>query len=131
MAQKSRRPYLIRAIVDWAADNNLTPHLLVAADAPGVIVPREFVKENRITLNIGGHAVQGLDLHRDPLTFNARFGGRPMTVEIPSGAVLAVFAQENGEGIVFGEIETGAGTNQPTPPPPPKPGKPNLRVVKR
>lgn len=131
MAQKSRRPYLIRAIVDWAADNNLTPHLLVAADAPGVIVPREFIKENRITLNISGHAVQGLDLKRDPLTFNARFGGRQMTVEIPSGAVLAVFAQENGEGIVFGEIETGPDSGQPPPTPPkPKPGKPNLRVVK-
>lgn len=130
MANKSRRPYLIRAIVDWAADNNLTPHLLVAADAAGVVVPREFVKENRITLNISGHAVHGLDLQRDPLTFNARFGGRPMTVEIPCGAVLAVFAQENGEGIVFGDIEVGTETHQPTPPSPPKPGKPNLRVVK-
>ncbi|MEK6807144.1 MAG: ClpXP protease specificity-enhancing factor SspB [Pseudomonadota bacterium] len=129
----SRRPYLIRAIVDWAADNRLTPHLLVAADAPGVIVPLEHVKEGRITLNISGYAVQGLDLRSEPFMFSARFSGKPFTVEIPSGAVLAVFAQENGEGVVFGEIETSGAPVQP-PPPAPKPGrpsgKPTLRRVK-
>ncbi len=126
---KSRRPYLIRAIVDWAADNHLTPHLLVAADAPGVIVPLEHVKEGRITLNISGYAVQGLNLNSEPFTFSARFNGRPFTVEIPSGAVLAAFAQENGEGVVFGEIETSGAPASP--PPSPKPaGKPTLRRVK-
>ncbi len=128
----SRRPYLIRAIVDWAVDNHYTPHLLVAADAAGVRVPLEHVKEGRITLNISGYAVQGLDLRSEPLTFNARFSGRPFTVEIPSAAVLAVFAQENGEGVVFGEIETTGTSMQPPPAPRPgKPtGKPTLRRVK-
>ena len=130
---KSRRPYLIRAIVDWAVENGLTPHLLVAADAPGVIVPPEHVKEGRITLNISGYAVQGLDLHSDPMRFSARFSGRPFTLEIPSGAVLAVFAQENGEGVVFGEIETSSEhpAQPPSPSPGPKPsGRPHLRRVK-
>ena len=131
---KSRRPYLIRAVYDWAADNGYTPQLLIAADAPNVAVPRDFVKEGRITLNIGPMAVQNLDLSRDPIRFFARFGGKPFEVEVPSGAVLAVFARENGEGIVFSEVESsgpGGGETLPGPSPSPVPrGKPKLRVVK-
>ncbi|HUS23357.1 MAG TPA: ClpXP protease specificity-enhancing factor [Candidatus Binatia bacterium] len=127
---RSRRPYLIRAVYDWAADNGYTPHLLIAADAEGVAVPREFVKEGRITLNISPMAVQNLDLQRDPIRFFARFSGHPFEVQVPSGAVLAVFARENGEGIVFGEVEppdpaSGAGTPGPS-----APKRPKLRVVK-
>ena len=99
---KSRRPYLIRAIYEWAADNGYTPHLLVAADAPGVSVPREYVKEGRITLNVSPMAVQTLDLHREPIRFTARFGGQPYDVTVPTGTVLAIFAKENGEGIEIG-----------------------------
>jgi stringent starvation protein B len=129
---KSRRPYLIRAVYDWAADNGYTPHLLIAADASGVTVPREFVKEGRITLNISPMAVQNLDLRRDPIRFFARFNGQPFDVLVPSGAVLAVFARENGEGIVFGEVEPTdppgkTGTSGPSPAPS---GKPKLRVIK-
>lgn len=109
MSTISRRPYLIRAIYDWATDNSFTPHLLVAADVEGVSVPREYVQEGRITLNISPMAVQSLDLQTDPIWFSARFGGRACEVTVPVGAVLAVFARENGEGIVFGDIE-------PTPP---------------
>ncbi|MGH8539972.1 MAG: stringent starvation protein B, partial [Stenotrophobium sp.] len=67
MTAPSRRPYLIRAIYDWATDNGYTPHMLVAADYPGVVVPREFVQENRITLNISPMAVQTLDLKAEPI----------------------------------------------------------------
>lgn len=133
---KSRRPYLIRAIYEWSCDNGFTPHLLVAADQPGVIVPREFVKDGRITLNISPMAIQSLDLHSEPIWFSARFGGRPFDVQVPSGAVLAIFARENGEGAMFGEPEASdaeAVTStppDPEPPQPPKPGRANLRVVK-
>lgn len=135
---RSRRPYLIRAIYDWATDNGLTPHLLVAADYEGVIVPREYVKEGRITLNIAPTAVQSLDLAADPIWFSARFAGKSFDVMIPPGAVLAVFARENGEGLIFGEVEPpapkdGKGKDDPAPPSggPAKPsGKPKLRVVK-
>lgn len=106
MSIGSRRPYLIRAIYDWATDNELTPHLLVAADAAGVTVPRQYVQEGRITLNISPLSVQSLDLSNDPIWFSARFGGKAFEVFVPVAAVLAVFARENGEGIVFGEIET-------------------------
>ncbi len=141
MTHRSRRPYLIRAIYDWATDNEFTPHLLVAADAEGVQVPRQYVQEGRITLNISGMAVQSLDLSSDPIWFSARFGGKSFEVFVPVGAVLAVFAREYGEGIVFGEIETPPpGDEQPNGPKPRvAPEKPStdkekkrshLRVVK-
>lgn len=142
MASRSRRPYLIRAIYDWATDNGFTPHLLVAADYEGVVVPREYVQEGRITLNVSAMAVQSLDLHTDPIWFSARFSGRSFDVQVPSGAVLAVFARENGEGIVFGEVEPApptdgkpkegepSGNDTPKGPPTRPSGRPNLRVVK-
>lgn len=133
---KSRRPYLIRAIFDWCCDNGYTPHLLVAADYPGVSVPRAYVKDERITLNISPVAVQNLDLHGNPIWFSARFGGHPYDVQFPPGAVLAVFARENGEGVLFGEVEpadpqaAGGTPPAPEPPKPTKPTRPTLRVVK-
>ena len=133
---KSRRPYLIRAIFDWACDNGYTPHLLVASDYPGVIVPLQYVQENRITLNISPAAVQSLDLASEPIWFSARFGGRAFDVQVPSGAVLAVYARENGEGMMFGEPEpvdpdaTAITPPEPEPPKPPKPGRANLRLIK-
>ena len=140
---KSRRPYLIRAIYEWCVDNGHTPHLLVAADYPGVSVPLQFVQEGRITLNLSPMAVQTLNIEDDPIWFSARFSGRPFDVIVPCGAVLAIFARENGEGLVFGEVEPpSADPSGDTPPPPaaptpgaePEPSKPkargHLRVVK-
>ena len=135
---RSRRPYLIRAIYEWATDNGLTPHLLVAADYAGVNVPREYVQEGRITLNISAMAVQSLDLRADPIWFSARFAGREFSVQIPVGAVLAIFARENGEGIIFGEVEPpspkgDAPTGGPATPAAPQgkgKGRAKLRVVK-
>jgi stringent starvation protein B len=140
---RSRRPYLIRAIYAWIMDNGFTPHLLVAADYPGVSVPQGFVKEGRIALNISPMAVRDLNLECEPIFFSARFGGRPYDIIVPSGAVLAIYAHENGEGALFGEpepIDPAAAAQPPpqagpqpdgTPPEPPKPGgRPKLRVVK-
>lgn len=130
---KSRRPYLIRAIFDWACDNGYTPHLLVAADYPGVVVPRQFVQDGKITLNISPVAVQNLNLDIEPIWFSARFGGQPHDIQIPSGAVIAAFARENGEGVVFGDtepIDPVAAPGTPPEPEPPKPKRPQLRVVK-
>lgn len=136
-SHKSRRPYLIRAIYDWCVDNGHTPHLLVAADYPGVNVPLQFVQEGRITLNLSPMAVQSLNIEDDPIWFSARFSGRPFDVIVPTGAVLAIFARENGEGLVFGEVEPPSGEG-PTPPSSPTPdaetakpkGRGHLRVVK-
>lgn len=109
----SRRPYLIRAIYDWVLDNQLTPHMLVAADAPGVHVPQQFVTEDgKITINISPSAVRNLTLDNDMIHFSARFSGRPFEVRVPPGAVLALYARENGQGMLFGETE-----EDPEPPP--------------
>ncbi len=105
----SRRPYLIRALYDWVLDNNLTPHLLVAADAEGVDVPRQFVtEESKITVNISPGAVRDLSLGNDLIAFSARFSGQNHDISVPPGAVLALYARENGEGMLFGEVEAPA-----------------------
>lgn len=131
----SRRPYLIRAIYEWAVDNGLTPYLLVAADQPGVIAPPGFAKDGRIAFDLSPAAVRSLDLQRDPLYFSARFGGVARDIWVPSGAVLAIYARENGEGVLFGEPEPSSSANPPPPddggePPKPPSGRPKLRVVK-
>jgi len=140
MSVPSRRPYLIRAIYDWALDARFTPYLLVATDQPGVIVPPGYARDNRIQLDIGPNAVRDLDLHHDPIHFSARFGGVSCDVWVPTGAVLAIYARESGEGLLFGEPEptpvpeAEGGTGKPpsdTPPTAPRPGgRPKLRVVK-
>ena len=102
----SRRPYLIRALYDWVLDNDLTPHLLGAADAPGGDVPRQFVTEDgKITVNVAPSAVRALALENDIIRFSARFSGANYNVVVPPGAVLALYARENGEGMLFGEVE--------------------------
>ena len=130
----SRRPYLIRAIYEWAVENGLTPHLVVSAAAPGVVVPQQFISDGKITLNIGPRAAHKLHIGNDVINFSARFGGQPFSVTVPPGAVLAVYARENGEGVVFGEIEASPETPPPESPQPqpkpPKPARPHLRVVK-
>lgn len=111
-AMHSSRPYLIRALYEWIADNDMTPHLLVDVGLPGVEVPREHVRDGRIVLNVAASAVQGLVMGNEWLTFNARFGGRARTIRLPIHAVMAIYARENGQGMAFGH-EPGEG-----PPPP-------------
>lgn len=125
----SLKPYLIRAIYDWILDNNFTPYLLVDAEGEGVVVPRQFVQDGRIILNLRPQAVHGLALGNLNIKFSARFGGNPMQVDIPMRAVRAIYAQENGKGMVFddeGDDDT------PTPPAESSPVKkrPALKVVK-
>lgn len=117
MSLSSRRPYLIRAMYDWIVDNGLSPYLLVAADAQGVDVPPGFDQEGKVTLNVSPQAVRGLTLGNDWVSFSARFGGRPTNVGFPPGAVLAVYARENGEGMLFGEVESESGSSDGDEPP--------------
>jgi len=103
----STRPYLIRAINEWACENDLTPHLLVNALEAGVVVPTQFINDDQIVLNISPTAVQDIELGNEWILFSARFSGQPMNVEVPVSAVLAIYARENGQGIFFPE-EDGA-----------------------
>jgi len=98
----STQPYLIRALYDWLTDNGLTPYLLVNADYNDEVeVPQQFVEEGKIILNIQENAVQGLTLDNDWISFRARFSGNQFSVFIPTPAVLAIYAKENGEGMFF------------------------------
>ncbi len=129
----SSRPYLIRALYEWIVDNGLTPHLLVDATRPGVEVPQAYVEDGRIVLNIGPVAVHGLALGNERIEFDARFRGVPHHVVVPPAAVLAIYARENGQGMLFGEGEDGGPPPGPEPEPePPKPrgGRPSLKIVK-
>jgi stringent starvation protein B len=133
----SLKPYLIRAVYEWCVDQDLTPYLLVNAKASDVIVPRHSVQEDgRIVLNLRPQAVHNLMMGDERIEFNARFGGSPMQVRIPLPAVLAIYARENGQGMVF----EGNEEDEPSPPPSApqpestesKPAKPRpiLKVVK-
>jgi len=101
----SSRPYLLRAFYDWIVDNNATPYIVVDADLPGVDVPREYIENGRIVLNISPSAARDLVLENDRVVFNARFSGVPYDIYIPIRAITAVYAKENGRGMVFKEEE--------------------------
>lgn len=129
----SSRPYILRAIHQWISDNSLTPHLLVNAGFPGTRVPERYIENGKIILNISARAVSDYHQDNDWIMFQARFGGRSQEIVIPVPAVLAIYAKENGKGMVFGQEDDGNGDSPPPPQPPtgvPKPGKPRLQVVK-
>ena len=122
----STRPYLIRAIYDWACDNNLTPHLLVDATGDNVSVPENFVTDGVITLNISLSSVRGLELGDEWVLFSARFAGSEMNIEVPVKAVQAIYAKENGQGIFFPqEDEEGPDPSTET-----RSSRPALKVIK-
>lgn len=104
---QSTKPYLIRAIHEWCADQGFTPYLAVAVDAT-TRVPREFVKDGEIVLNVGHDATHQLSLGNEEITFQARFGGRPYPVVVPIDRVQAIYARENGQGMAFEIVEEGA-----------------------
>ncbi len=102
----SLKPYYIRAVHQWAIDNGHTPHILVDAGKPGVTVPKDYVRDGEIVLNIHPQAVASLELGNEWLMFLARFAGQSFQVEIPVYSVRAVFSRENGQGMTFPEVET-------------------------
>jgi len=107
---KSKRPYLLRALFDWIVDSDLTPYLLVAAGDPRVIVPQNYVTDGRIVLNVSPAAVRDLEFGDDAVRFNGRFAGTPFAVTVPLAFVLAIYAKETGEGMMFDPEEV---SNQP------------------
>jgi stringent starvation protein B len=147
------RPYIARALYEWILDNDCTPHLVVDADAPHVVVPRQFVQDGQIVLNVLPSAVRDFLMGDNEIFFSARFGGVPMQVRVPYGALVAIFAKENAMGMGFGmepgadyyerlqpapadespeaEAEESTGKAESAPASPPKSkGRPTLKVVK-
>lgn len=96
----STRPYLIRALYEWCADNGLTPFIAVAVDT-SVNVPTEYVRDGEIVLNISMDATSGLLIGNDAIEFKGRFGGVARDLYVPIRRVLAIYARENGQGMAF------------------------------
>lgn len=133
----SSRPYLVRALYEWILDNQCTPYLLVNAEYPDAAVPAAFVEDGQIVLNLSPSAVRELHMDNELISFDGRFGGVAQQVWIPIGAIMAIYARENGQGMVF-ELEPSAplpaepegGDKPPQPPRPDGGGRPSLKVVK-
>jgi stringent starvation protein B len=130
----SNRPYLLRAMYDWISDNGMTPYILVDAAAPGVDVPPAAVKDGRVVLNVAARAVAQLELGMDRVSFMARFSGVSRSVQAPMHAILAIYAHENGQGMMFPAENQppqppGAGVTEAAASAPPKKGN-HLRIVK-
>ena len=135
----SSRPYLLRAFYEWILDNQLTPYIVIDAEYPNVKVPLEYVEKGRIVLNVSPSAVRNFMVEKDRVEFQARFAGVPHFVFVPVKGIEAIYAKENGRGMVFKDDE-----DDDDQPPPSiessssaskddkkgKKGKPNLTIVK-
>ncbi len=157
-AMSSNRPYLLRALYEWINDNNLTPYILADATFSGVKVPKSSIKDGKVVLNIAMRAVASLELGNEAISFSARFSGVSQHLYIPVKAIIAIYAQETGQGMMLPpdevpveerehsesleqhEHESGQESQSddqpkpPTPPSAPSPASPgkggHLRVVK-
>jgi stringent starvation protein B len=123
----TNRPYLLRALYEWITDNGLTPHVLIDAAVGGVDVPDHAIQKGKVVLNIAAGATEQLQLDNETIRFKARFSGKPYPISIPMDAVIAIYAQENGQGMMFAQDES-------TPPPvdgsEDPPPRSHLKVVK-
>jgi stringent starvation protein B len=121
LESSSTRPYLIRALYEWCTDNGFTPYVAVQVDDT-VQVPREYVKNGEIVLNISFDATSSLKLGNDFIEFKARFAGSAREISVPVGRVIAIYARENGQGMAFpapvpAATSDGVGIDAPAPSP--------------
>jgi stringent starvation protein B len=139
----SSRPYLIRAIYEWLVDNGKTPYVMVDAMVPEVRVPEQYIEDGKIVLNMDPRAIAGLRMGNEVVEFNARFSGVSYHLVLPIQAVKAIYAFENGRGMVFSDEEEDAGGSDMSgsdfedyeddsrpQDEPPKGKKPSLKIVK-
>ena len=129
----SRRPYLLLAMHEWMSDSGFTPHIIVDATREGVDVPKAFVKDGKLVLNVSMNATQHLQLQNQWVMFEARFNGVVHHVRVPMHAILGIYARETGEGMVFNESdpEIPPPADAPaTTPAAAKPGRARFKVVK-
>lgn len=140
----SSRPYLVRALYEWIVDNDCTPHILVNAEYRAVQVPQGFATDGQIVLNVSPSAVRHLQMDNEAVSFEGRFSGVAHSLYVPVGAIMGIYARENGQGMVFDpevpsleddmELENQHPDGDDLPPSggqPPRPnGRPSLKVVK-
>ena len=139
MSETSTKPYLIRAIYEWCADNGYRPYIAVAVDEH-TVVPTEFVRNGEIVLNVSPDATRNLKIGNELIQFSARFNGVSREVSVPVTAVAGIFAKENGQGLAFQTpgserstptlVSPAGGDSGGDKPTPPGRGRPRLQVVK-
>jgi len=113
-------PYLIRAYCAWIEDNSLTPYVLVNAKSEGLSIPDGFEKNGKIVLNISASATSNRLINNDSISFKARFHGKSQKIIVPCEAVMSIYAQENGEGMLFDHKSASADKEEK---------KPNLTIL--
>jgi len=100
------KPYLFRGLYEWLLDNEMTPYVLVDASAESVMIPPGIATDGKVVLNLAPSAIQALEMTNEHLSFSARFSGVARDIYCPMNSVLAIYARENGEGMMFAEGST-------------------------
>lgn len=128
----TNRPYLLRALHQWIVDNGMTPHILVNAEVDNIQVPVSAIRNGKVVLNVDPAAVQNLEIGNDYLSCSARFNGSAQSLFVPVFAILAVYARENGQGMMFAD-EVGKSSDEseiPSKSAPPNKDRSHLQVIK-
>lgn len=129
----ANKSYLAKAYYDWIVASHCAPYIMVNAELEGVKVPEQFIQDGKIILNVHPEAVRDLNITYHALTFRATFSGEEWHLSVPMPALMAVYAQEDGRGIMFNE-DNEADPGDDTPPPEQSDqskskGKPHLKLV--
>ena len=128
----SSKPYLVRALYEWILDNDNTPYILVDTSSDQVSIPSGIASDGKVVLNLAPTAIQNLQMTNDFVSFSARFNGVVEQIFVPVASMLAIYARENGEGMMFPNEEDNAGTvtDGDVAKPAPRSGAPTLKVIK-
>ena len=122
----SSKPYLVRALYEWILDNDHTPYILVDTGSDQVLIPAGIANDGKVVLNVAPAAVQDLDMNNDSISFSARFSGVAENIYVPMTSLLAIYARENGEGMMFPAEEIDADDSES----PERSKGPVLKVIK-
>lgn len=123
----SNKPYLLRALHEWILDNGLTPHIIVDIQGQGVDVPPQAIQDGKLVLNIAPRATRNLEMSNESISFEARFAGAPHPIFLPIDAVMAIYARENGQGMMFARDKE---ADEESPSAGPRSSGPNLKLIK-
>jgi stringent starvation protein B len=128
----SSKPYLVRALYEWILDNDNTPYILVDTSSDQVSIPNGIASDGKVVLNLAPAAIQNLEMSNDFISFSARFNGVGEQIFVPVTSLLAIYARENGEGMMFPNEEDNASTaaDGEAVKPSPKSAGPTLKVIK-
>jgi stringent starvation protein B len=126
----SSKPYLVRALYEWILDNDNTPYILVDTNSDQVSIPTGIASDGKVVLNLAPSAIQNLEMTNDFVSFSARFNGVAEQIFVPVASMLAIYARENGEGMMFPDEEDGTVADSDVAKPAPRSGAPTLKVIK-